>query len=358
MSVEPPRLVFWEATAGCNLECRHCRRLEVARALSRRDLTTEQAKRHLIDGLAAVGAPVLVCSGGEPLLRPDLFELAGYARGVGLPVALATNGTLIDAPLAERIVASDFERVAISLDGAEAATHDQFRQQRGAFDAAVRGLRLLRARGMGVQVNSTVTRHNVQQLPALYEFVASLGAEAWHVFMFVPVGCGLEIPAEQQLLAEQYERVLGWLAERALERRLFVRATCAPQYYRILAQRREFQQFLHGSKFATLTKGCLAGTGIGFISHTGEVFPCGYLPLSAGNITQAPFAELWRNAPLLSALRDPARLGGKCGACEFRRLCSGCRARAYAATGDHLAEEPCCAYAPVRPQAPSGESRC
>ncbi len=341
-----PRLVFWESTAGCNLACRHCRRLEVSRALSRRDLTTEQVQRRLIDGLAAVGRPVLVCSGGEPLLRPDLFTLAEYAKAQGLPIALASNGTLIDGAMADRILAAGFERVAISLDGAEASTHDAFRQQEGAFDGAVRGIRLLRERGMSLQVNTTVTQHNVGELDALYQLVLALGAEAWHVFMFVPVGCGLEIPADQQLAAAQYEQTLEWLATRADERQVFVRATCAPQYFRILAKRHMLGRAQGGAKFATLTKGCLAGTGIVFISHTGEVFPCGYLPVSSGNITQRSFADIWRTSDVFAALRDPGRLEGKCGVCEFKHICSGCRARAYALSGNFLTEEPCCTYHP------------
>ena len=279
-------------------------------------------------------------------MRPDLFELAEYAVHRGLPIALATNGTLIDEAMADRIVQAGFERVAISLDGAEAATHDAFRQQAGAFDGAVQGLGLLRERGMSLQVNTTVTLHNLCELDAIYERVIALGAQAWHVFMFVPVGCGLTIPEGQQLLAEQYEAVLRWLAERASEQRLFVRATCAPQYFRILAQARTLGRFRQASKFATLTKGCLAGTGICFISHTGEVFPCGYLPASSGNVTRMPFPEIWHGSAIFEALRDPERLTGKCGACEFKRICSGCRARAYAVTGDFLSEEPCCAYRP------------
>ncbi|MBI4598562.1 MAG: radical SAM protein [Candidatus Omnitrophica bacterium] len=346
-----PRLVFWETTTGCNLECRHCRRLEVAKALSRRDMTAEQVKRHLIDGLLGVGRPVLVCSGGEPLMRRDLFELAAYAKSRELPIALATNGTLVDDATADRIIASGFERVSISLDGAQANTHDTFRQQQGAFDGAVRGIQRLRARGMGLQVNTTVTLHNIQELEAIYQRVVELGVEAWHVFMFVPVGCGLTIPAEQQLASEQYETVLHWLFERAMEQRIFVRATCAPQYYRILAQSRSIGKLQRLSKFSTLTKGCLAGTGICFVSHTGEVFPCGYLPLSSGNITRTPFSDIWHQSAIFEALRDPEDLGGKCGACEYKRVCGGCRARAYAATGNYLTEEPCCAYSPSVAQA-------
>ena len=298
---------------------------------------------------------MLVCSGGEPLLRPDLFELAQYATSRNLPIALATNGTLINEAIATRIQDAGFERVAVSLDGADTPTHDAFRQQSGAFDGAINGIRCLRARGVSVQVNTTVTQHNKDQLDAIYRRVIELGVGAWHVFMFVPVGCGLTIPEDQQLAAGQYEMVLRWLGERATEQRLFVRATCAPQYFRILAQSHALHQFQHGSKFATLTKGCLAGTGICFISHTGEVFPCGYLPVSSGNICQTPFAEIWASSPIFGALRDPQCLQGKCRVCEFNRLCSGCRARAYAATGDYLAEEPCCAYAPRQKPLAAGQ---
>lgn len=345
--MHPPRLVFWEATTGCNLACRHCRRLEASLALSKLDLTTEQAKHGLIDGLRETGKPVLVCSGGEPLMRPDLFEIAAYAKEQELPIALATNGTLIDEALADRIVAACFQRVSISIDGARAETHDAFRCQDGAFTGAVHAIELLKSRGMSMQVNTTVTQHNMRELTALYEQVIALGVEAWHVFMFVPVGCGLAIPAEQQLLADQYETVLHWLADRAEEQRIFVRATCAPQYFRILAQRKSFLKVQSGARFATLTKGCLAGTGICFISHQGEVFPCGYLPVSSGNVAKQSFKSIWEGSPVFSDLRNPEALEGKCGACEFKRMCSGCRARAYSATGDYLSEEPCCVYHPA-----------
>ena len=198
------RLVFWETTAGCNLACRHCRRLEVSQALSRNDLDTEEAE-WLIDGITAAGKPVLVFSGGEPLMRLDLFHLAAYAKAQGLPVALATNGTMIDAAMASHIVEAGFDRVAISLDGADAQTHDAFRNQAGAFAKALDGFRRLQARGVSLQVNTTVTQHNVGQLELMDALIRSLQPDAWHLFMFVPVGCGLEIPQEQRLLAEQYE---------------------------------------------------------------------------------------------------------------------------------------------------------
>jgi len=339
------RLLFWETTAGCNLECRHCRRLEVSRQLSQQDLTTEEA-HHLIDGIAQVGRPILVFSGGEPLLRPDLFELAHGATARSLPIALATNGTLIDVAMADRIAHAGFDRVAVSLDGADAATHDAFRNLPGAFERVLDGVQRLQLRHVSLQINTTITQHNVSQLEAMYDLVDALRADAWHLFMFVPVGCGLQVPDDQQLVAEQYEQVLTWIADKAKLNRRFIRATCAPQYFRILAQSRLLGRYRATSHLSAMTKGCLAGTGIGFVSHNGEVFPCGYLPLSCGSVRQQPFQEIWERSLLLATLRDPACLKGKCGACEFRQLCSGCRARAYAATGDYLAEEPCCAYLP------------
>lgn len=345
MAASALRLVFWETTAGCNLACRHCRRLEVSRSLMRQDLTTEQGE-HLIHGIAEVGRPVLVFSGGEPLMRPDLFELAGYARSRELPVALATNGTLIDDAMAERIVEAGFDRVAISLDGADAGTHDAFRSQRGAFRQSLDGMGRLRSRGVSLQINTTVTQHNRQQLDAMYTLVSALDADAWHLFMFVPVGCGMEIPEDQQLAAQQYEDVLRWIAEKAKARRPFIRATCAPQYFRILATQHQLAGYQATSHLSTMTKGCLAGTGICFVSHKGEVFPCGYLPVSCGNVKTESFPAMWKDSFVLATLRDPDFLKGKCGLCEFRQLCSGCRARAYAATGDYLTEEPCCTHLP------------
>lgn len=327
---EPPRLLFWETTAGCNLECAHCRRLAVSREMMADDLTTEEAKR-FIDDLAGVGKPILVLSGGEPLVRPDIFELAAHAREHGLPVSLATNGTLVDEATAACIAASGIQRVAVSLDGADAATHDHLRRQPGSFQAALRGLHHLRRAGVGLQINCTVTRHNVHQLEEVHALAVALGAGALHFFMLVPVGCGASIEKSHQLEAERYEEVLNWIYEKSKENRIHMRPICAPHYFRVLRQRarsegRRVERTAHG--FEAMTRGCLAGTGIGFVSHKGEVFPCGYLPLAAGNVRERSFREIWETSPLLKGLRDPSLLQGKCGACEFRVVCSGCRARA------------------------------
>jgi len=354
------RLVFWETTAGCNLECLHCRRLDVAREMMRNDLTTEEAF-HLVDQIAEVGNPILVLSGGEPLIRPDILEIARHGQTRGLTVSLGTNGTLITSKLARAIQAAGIARVAVSLDGARAETHDQFRRQLGSFHRALEGIGYLRWAGVPVQINTTVARHNEAELEAIHDLAVDLGAVALHAFLLVPVGCGVQIAEDQMLSPEGYEAVLHRFYDLAQRGRLQCKATCAPHYYRVVRQRaaaegRHVVPARHG--MAAMTKGCLAGSAVCFVSHKGEVFPCGYLPVEAGNVRLASFGSIWRLSPVFASLRDPDCLDGKCGACEFVNICSGCRARAYYATGDYLAEEPFCVYEPRRlskPIAPGGE---
>jgi radical SAM protein with 4Fe4S-binding SPASM domain len=238
-----------------------------------------------------------------------------------------------------------------------------FRNLPGSFDAATRGLTALRDVGVPVQINTTVAKHNQEQLEAILQLTKSLGAVALHFFLLVPVGCGVEIAEEQMISAEDYERVLNWLYDKEQqEPNLQLKATCAPHYFRVTRQRRAQEnrqgtrsemppshqrQVQGGSHMHAATKGCLAGTGVCFISHQGEVFPCGYLPVEAGNIRRQRFAEIWEQSELFTELRNPDLLTGKCGLCHFKSLCSGCRARAYGMVGDYLAEEPFCVYNPV-----------
>ena len=198
------RLVFWETTAGCNLECIHCRRLDVSTQLMNDDLTTEESFE-LVDAIAEAGNPILVLSGGEPLFRPDIFDIAKHAVGKGLTVALATNGTLVDEAMARKIVDAGVSRVSISLDGADAETHDKFRKLKGSFEQAIEGFNHLKDLGMSMQVNCTIAKHNEDQLRDLYNLAVKLGADAIHIFMLVPVGCGVEIAEDQMLPAERYE---------------------------------------------------------------------------------------------------------------------------------------------------------
>jgi len=395
VSKNKPRLIFWELTKGCNLRCIHCR-ATATELSSPSDLSTQVA-RDIIDQIAAVSTPILVLSGGEPLFRSDIFQLARYGTDKGLRVALATNGTLVTKHVARMIVDSGVQRVAISLDGADALTHDTFRGIPGAFDAAIAGFRNLKNLGMSVQINTTIARHNAHQLPSVLELAKSLGADALHTFLLVPVGCGVDIAAEQMVPPEEYERMLNWFYDRSLEGGIELKATCAPHYFRVVRQRRAAEgrsaaaaaahaappppetapgspkigptemvmpgstgielkphgvgrpvghPGTHPSDMNAMTKGCLAGTAVCFISHQGEVYPCGYLPALAGDLRKQPFAEIWENSVVFNQLRDTNNLEGKCGCCEFRNICMGCRARAFAATGNYLDEEPFCVYEP------------
>jgi radical SAM protein with 4Fe4S-binding SPASM domain len=372
------RLLFWETTAACNLECIHCRRLDVSRQLMKNDLTTAEAQQ-FVRALAGFAKPILVLSGGEPLFRPDIYEIAMSGRDCGLPVALATNGTLIDACVAHRIATSGIQRVAISIDGADEITHDNFRRQPGSLAAALGGFRNLRQRGMSMQINCTVTKHNVHQIDKLYSMAVELGADALHLFMLVPVGCGVQIAESNMLPAGEYERVLNWMYDKSKAEQIHLKATCAPHYFRVMRQRGAEERRTrseggqdqgivrgssHSSSFAphsprgprgvhpqgmaAMTKGCLAGSSICFVSHTGEVFPCGYLPVSAGNVRRQHMRDIWHGSEVFARVRDVDGLEGKCGLCEFKRICLGCRARAFYATGNYMAEEPYCVYTPKR----------
>jgi heme b synthase len=342
------RLVFWETTAGCNLECIHCRRIDVSTQLMKDDLTTKESFE-LVDAIVEAGNPILVLSGGEPLFRPDIFDIAKYAVKKGLTVALATNGTLVDEEMAKKIVDSGVSRVAISLDGADADTHDKFRKLKGSFDLAVKGFKNLLALGMGMQINCTIAKHNAHQFRDLYNLAVNLGAEAIHIFMLVPVGCGVEIAEDQMLPADKYEELLNLFYDLSKEAVIQTKATCSPHYFRIMRERAKEEGVkitpkTHG--MAAMTKGCLAGTGVCFVSHKGEVFPCGYLPVEAGHIKKQKFVDIWKNSPVFEKLRQPDLLGGKCGECEYKKVCEGCRARAFYETGDYMAEEPYCIYTP------------
>jgi len=342
------RLVFWETTAGCNLECAHCRRIDVAKTLMKDDLTFEESCK-MIDGLLEVGRPILVLSGGEPLYRPDIFDIARYAISKGLTVALASNGTMIDAAMAKKIVDSGIQRVAISLDGI-GETHDKLRKLVGSYDLAIRGVKELQKLGMPVQINCTIAKHNIHQVKEIYQNAIDLGAVALHIFMLVPVGCGVSIAEDQMLEPQVYEDTLSWFYEISKEKKIETKATCAPHYFRIMRQKAKEEGIqitpqTHG--MAAMTKGCLAGSAICFISHKGQVFPCGYLPVEAGNIHRQEFKKIWDYSEVFANLRNPDLLKGKCGICEYKKVCEGCRARAYyEKDGDYMEEEPYCIYEP------------
>ncbi|MCX6010039.1 MAG: radical SAM protein [Chloroflexi bacterium] len=355
-----PRLqmVAWEITRSCNLFCAHCRSSSTASAYEN-ELSTEECL-HLIDGILEVGKPVLILSGGEPLLRHDLFQTAKYAVGKGLRVVMGTNGTLITEEVAAKLKTIPISRVAVSIDFPTPELQDKFRGKAGAFQAAMAGIDRLRQAGIEVQINSTITRLNVRHLNELLNLALEAGAVAFHPFMLVPTGRGKGLEAVG-MSPEEYEQTLNWVydKQKGLENRIFFKPTDAPHYQRIVRQRGSRanpQGVLLGEKSATkarkdamnsMTRGCLTGTGFCFISHRGRVQGCGYLNVEAGNIRDKSFSEIWMNSTLFRELRDLSNIKGKCGICEYKRVCGGCRARAYESTGDYLEAEPYCIYEPV-----------
>ncbi len=345
------RLVFWELTARCNLKCVHCR-AEAGMERQADELTTEQCFK-VIDELCGFSSPILILTGGEPLYRPDIFEISSYAANKNLRVALATNGTLVDRITAKKIKESGIKRVSISLDGANAKTHDSFRMIAGSFDAAFNGIRNLQDEGVEVQINTTIAKHNEDEVKDILELVMKNNLKALHIFMLVPVGCGVQIADSQMLDKQKYEDILSWFYDKTMELRgqLELKATCAPHYFRIMHKRAKDDGITitpqtHG--MAAVTRGCLAGSAVMFISRKGVVQPCGYLPVSAGDVTKEPVRNIWENSELFANLRNISLLKGKCGICEYKKVCEGCRARAYYEKGDYLAEEPYCIYEPSK----------
>ncbi|MBE0479440.1 MAG: radical SAM protein [Dehalococcoidia bacterium] len=344
------RLIAWEITRSCNLLCAHCRASSTAEHAPGEFSTSECFS--VIDNIVEVGRPIVILTGGEPLLRRDFFEIAKYATREGLRVAVGTNGTLITKRVAARLKEVPISRVGVSLDFPSANLQDRFRGMPGAYDAALKGAKNAINAGIDVQFNCTVTKLNVSYLEDLLALALELRAVAFHPFMLVPTGRGKNL-APQELEPIEYERVLNWIFDKQIElgSRIFFKPTDVPHYMRILAQRNhpdnKIMRRASQPEMNVLTRGCLAGTGFCFISHTGRVQGCGYLDVEAGNLRAQDFADVWRNSPLFNRLRDISRIKGKCGVCEYKAICGGCRARAYETTGDYLGEEPYCIHRPA-----------
>lgn len=342
------RLIAWEVTRSCNLACRHCR-AEAHPEPYPGELDTVEAKA-LIDTFPQVGNPIIIFTGGDPMLRPDVYELAAYAKERGLRCVMSPNGTLITPEKARRIAEAGIQRCSISIDGPDAASHDAFRGMPGAFSAALRGIEDLKRAGVAFQINTTVTKSNLEDFKKIFDLCERVGAAAWHIFLLVPMGRASDLE-EEVITAQEYEDVLHWFYDFRKTTRMHLKATCAPQYYRILRQRARAEGVpvtpaIFGMD--AMTRGCLGGTGFCFISHVGQVQPCGYLTLDCGNVRETPFPEIWRHAKPFLQFRDQANYKGKCGVCEFHNVCGGCRARAWSMHGDYLEEEPLCVYQPRR----------
>jgi heme b synthase len=341
-------IIAWEVTRSCNLNCVHCRAAAKCGPYPG-ELSTEKGFQ-LIDEIAAMSSPVIILTGGEPLLRPDIFEIATYGTNKGLRMVMATNGSLVDSATVKKMIQSGIKRVSISIDGKDAPSHDNFRQEKGAFDKVMLGIAAMKEAGMEFQINTTITTVNLSQIKDILKLAKKLGAAAHHIFLLVPTGRGRDL-ADQAITAAEYEETLLWFHQESLDCSIQLKATCAPHYFRIMHQNKikgaEPKKKV-GGHFHESTRGCLGGISFCFISHVGQVQPCGYLELDCGNVHKQNFAEIWENSEVFRSLRDFSKYGGKCGKCEFIKVCGGCRARAYEATGDYLAEEPLCLYKPPR----------
>ncbi len=349
---EQPFLAIWEVTQACDLACVHCR--AAAQPLRHpMELTTEEGK-DLIDQIAAMKVPVFVLTGGDPIKRPDLFELIAHARKVGVRVSLTPSATpLLTRNIVFRLKDAGLARLAVSLDGASAKTHDAFRGMAGSFARTLDAIRWANEVGLPVQINTTFSRRNIAEMDDIADLVESLRITLWSVFFLVPTGRG---KLDDLLSADEFEQVFARIYRLSKTANFDIKTTEAQHYRRYMLQQRVAERkagILAGpppekmaDSIGRAPRGLNDGKGFVFISHTGEVFPSGFMPLTAGNIRRQPLASIYRDSPLFRSLRDTAQLEGKCGACEFKEICGGSRARAYALTGDPMAEESCCSYIP------------
>jgi len=380
---ESPFLAIWEVTQSCDLACKHCR--AAAQPIPHPDELTHEEGRALIDQIADMHTPIFVFTGGDPLKRKDVFELIRYAAGKGVQVAVTPSATpLLTREQIFKMKEAGVVRLGISLDGSTPEIHDTFRGLPGAYARTIQAIEWAGEAGIPIQVHTTISRHNAHDLDDLCNLFEKLAIVMWNVFLLVPVGRG---QLDDLLSGEEFEQVFGKIYDLSRRANFQIKTTEAMHYRRYLLQHNlEEKKMGHGHPGAavkghdfsraeqatTKIEGALApayepgaptadtasrnhawatrrvndGKGFVFISHVGNVYPSGFLPIHAGNIRETPLSEIYRNAPIFKALRDTKRLEGKCGACEYKEICGGSRARAYALTGDPLAQEPCCIYQP------------
>lgn len=351
---QSPFTIAWEITRACAFACVHCR-ADAQHTRDPRELTTEEGYA-LIDRFRAFSDPILIFTGGDPMMRRDLFDLISYASEKGLRCSLTPTATAL--PTKERLQKAKeagIRRIALSLDAPSPKVHDAFRQVEGSWERTMNILRNAQAVGLSAQVNTTVTKHNIDLLPEMVSFVEEVGAVQWSVFFLVPTG---RAQIEQMISAEEHERVFNWLYDLSNEAPFDIKATAAPMYRRVAIQRRKeeaaggetvtFQGagFQYDDGLNRPVKGVNDGKGFLFISHIGEIMPSGFLPLSVGTVREMDVVKAYRDHPVFKDLRDVTKLKGKCGICEYREVCGGQRGRAYGVTGDYLAVDPACLYEP------------
>ena len=360
---ESPFLAIWEVTQSCDLACKHCR--AAAQPLPHPDQLSHAEGKALIDQIADMHIPIFVFTGGDPLKRDDLFDLIRYAASKNVQVAVTPSATpLLTREAIIKLKEAGVVRLGISLDGSTPEIHDAFRGLPGAWARTIQAIEWANEAGIPIQVHTTISRHNAHDLDDLCNLFERLAIVMWNVFFLVPVGRG---QLDDLLRGEDFERVFGKIYELSRRANFQIKTTEAMHYRRYLLQHNLEERRMghghghpHGAAYEAgaptadantrnlgwATRRVNDGKGFVFISHVGNVYPSGFLPIHAGNIRETPLADIYRNAPIFKALRDTSRLEGKCGACEFKEICGGSRARAYALTGDPLAQEPCCIYQP------------
>jgi len=330
------RLIAFEVTRRCRFNCRHCR-ADAYCAGEEKELTTEQCKR-ILASVADFNKCTIILTGGEPMERGDIYELIRYGRGLGLQMVMATCGYAIDDAAIAKLKEAGISALSISLDGACAETHDAFRQTEGAFDLAVGAAKAARREDMRFQINTTITKGNVAEVPKIAEMCKKLGAYCFNPFILVPTGRGKEIE-DAVLDPAEYEALLNELLRIKLKSKIEVRVTCGPQFARLCRQKA-------AESLTANVNGCMGGRGFGFISCRGDVQTCGFLNISAGNLIENAFdfGRIWMESEFLEEIRNVSAYKGNCGICEYVGLCRGCRARAYAMRGDYLGADPICSY--------------
>lgn len=344
-----PKWIAWETTERCNLSCVHCR---CSSDLNKKQYEIDTKKAFsLIDNIASYCQPVFVLSGGEPLLREDIFEVAQYADKKGFRVCMATNGSQLTDDICKNIKKSHIQILSLSLDGSTPDQHDNFRQSPGAFETTLKATNLLNQHHIKFIINSSFTKRNQSDIYNTFQLAKKIGASAWYMFMVVPTGRGKHL-MDELISPPDYDKILKWHYEQEKKETILMRPTCAPHYYRLVHELNRQSDKNHRLKRRSLSfstggsKGCIAAQSICFINAKGDVHPCSYLPLTAGNVLKQKFKTIWEESDLFNNLRNFKSYDGKCGKCEYINICGGCRARSYCVTGDYMSPEIFCNHVP------------
>lgn len=345
-----PRLIAWEITRTCNLNCLHCRAGATKEKYSG-ELSLKEIEKTL-KSIQKVSKPIIILTGGEPMLRDDLYDIASLVKEHGMKPVLAPCGTLIDDEAVRKMKESGIERVSISIDGHDEKTHDDFRGMRGAFSTTMKGIEALKRGGMPFQINTTLTKRNIDQIEKIFKLVIELGAVAFHPFMLVPMGRGKQLK-QDSVDPGEYEKILNWVYDRMQDSPIEFHITCAPHFNRVYRERekekgRAVTPKTHGR--IAMSKGCMGGKTFAFISYEGKLQICGFLEQECGDLRKDnyDFEKIWRESNVFNRVRKVNELKGRCGMCEYRAFCAGCRARAYAIEGDIMEQEPFCMYEPKK----------